>query len=168
MDWGGLIRAISERALFYAVLGAVFFGLAIGARRMGIDLATPVLPWLNLAFLACVSLIIVEGGRQIIAAVKSKRSERQYKEMEEQDALRNIASLYPEEAAVLKSLLSKQAPRRFQVHTLSTGNALLQKGVLVAVRSVGVSGDICEVHPAIYARRDQIAPQLPDKKDGAV
>ena len=158
-----LLTAVAERAFYYAVLGLVFMGLLMIGRYVGIEIPADVLKWVNVGFLFCLSLVLVEGGRRLIVFTSARIANAKALERADEEVLRNIAALFHEERQSLWALLGGDAPPRFTVGPLSMAYPLLQKGILRVVGDAGGANFICEVHPAIMKRRDSIRSALPPK-----
>jgi len=159
-----LLIAIAERAFYYAVLGLVFMGLLVIGRYVGVEIPADVLKWVNVGFLFCLSLVVVEGGRRLITYFSGRVADAKELERADEEVVRNISALHLEEAQTLWVLLDDDMPPRFAVGPLSPLYPLLQKGLLKVVRSAGGANFLCEVHPAIMKQRESIRATLPPKE----
>lgn len=159
-----LLTTIAERAFYYAVLGLVFCGLLMIGNYLGFSIPQSVLEWLNVAFALCLAIAVMEFGRRVIASVQGRAEVSRAEKEEHNQALRNVAALYREEALTLRALLGANAPTRFTVAPLSPLSPLMDKGVLRVVREAGALSYICEVHPAILERKADVLRVLPTRE----
>lgn len=155
-----LIRVILERAMFAAFFVGLFCGIIMIGAQWGLEVPPVLMTWLFVAFSACCSLVVCQGTviayRRVVGARQAEARRLALQERREEEAGKNLSSLYREEAELLLQLLEESAPRRFEVGMYSPAEGMVHKGVLVAVRRGPRGSTICEVEQTIYDNREQI------------
>lgn len=155
-----LIRVVLERSMFAAFFVGVFCGIIMIGAHFGLSVPPVVMTWLFVALAACVSLVLCQGSIMAYSRVsgvrKSEVQAKARKERREDEAARNLSSLYREEIEMLVPLLEDGAPRRFEVGMYSGAESLVHKGVFVPVRRGSHGSTICEVEETIYENRVEI------------
>ncbi len=160
----GLLRLAIERGWTFGLLLIAFCGSALLAARWGLMLPPSVVEWSGAGLLfgaavLVVSLVMLAGGA--ISAwsqhLEAQAGEQRNREEDNRDVIQNLSTLNNEELAAFVELLQSGAPR-FEVHILSSAHPLMQKGILVPVRSLAGASWLCEFHSAIKTNKDKLLP----------
>jgi hypothetical protein len=154
----GLARLALDRSWAVGLLLIVLCGSVLLASAHGTAISPTVTEWANAGMLFGFACIVVTpmvhlGHATIVFAKQRKDAAR-----ERREALANVASLNENELLILYLLLER-TPKRFELHDQAPAYALLKKGVLLNVQDLGRLS-LCELHPAIIARRHKFLAEI--------
>jgi hypothetical protein len=163
-----LLRLALERGWTVGLFFLLFCGGALAAVRFGVKLPPSLTEWASAGLIfgaAVIGLSWVANAVRYIGQ-KLRTSAHQKAEAAEQAAdarsvLQNLSAMSIDDAAELYRILCSDAPR-FQIATYAPAHRLLELRLIRAVTMIDL-GFVCELHPAIAARKDELKSHLADQ-----
>jgi hypothetical protein len=154
----GLARLAFDWSWAVGLLLIVLCGSVLLASTHGTAISPTVTEWANAGVLFGFACIVVTSmvhlGHVTMAFTKQKMDAAR----ERREALANVASLNENELLILYLLLERTL-QRFELHDQAPAYALLKKGVLLNLQDLGRIS-LCELHPAIVARRHEFLAEI--------
>jgi hypothetical protein len=165
-----LLRLALERGWTLGLLFVLFCGAAMTAPRLGFALPGSVTEWSAAGLLFGAAVIVVSLAANSVAAIRRKlgqfaerRADLAEQEARGRQALANVSALSTDQAETFLTVLRSGAAR-FQVDIVDDRYPLLELGLLNVVHDMG-NRLVCELHPAIAARRDEFINHFQETLD---
>jgi hypothetical protein len=165
-----LLRLALERGWTLGLLFLAFCGSALTAAHYGLlELPDVVKQWSGAGVLFGAATTLVSIASHFVSHLKrhharaaERRAEADVEAAEALHVLANLSALDDTSLAALESALST-VQKRFEVHMVSDGRRLVDLGLFSVKDNLGTSW-ICEVHPAIAAKRAEILKAISNRK----
>jgi hypothetical protein len=160
-----LLRLAFERGWTVGFFFLLFCGGVLAAFRLGVNLPPSLTEWAGAGLIFGAAVIGVSWAANVARYIGRKRRTSAYRKAEaaeraaeDHNVLHNLSAMGVEDAAELYRILCSNAPR-FQIATYEPANRLLDLRLVRPVTMIH-HGFVCELHPVIAARKDELRNHL--------